>query len=109
MKETLRVKRLWAMGQFNNIELYDEITEIPEKVALNPQARGLLYKLLILEMERAHKKYLNFYRDNPMLMKVFPANVEDVDEVVAVIETERTRTYNEFLQELNFIQDINKE
>ena len=94
MQRSLRVKRLWSMGNYNNVELYDEIIEIPEKVALNPNATGLLYYLMILEQEKAHKKYLALY-------KQFPANMEQLDETAKIIEEERTRTFTEFLNELN--------
>ena len=94
MNEALKVKRLWSMGNYNNVELYDEITDIPEHVALNPKARGLLYYLMILEQEKAHKKYLALY-------KKFPANMEQLDETAKIIEEERARTFMEFLDEIN--------
>lgn len=82
------------MGNYNNVELYDEIIEIPEKVALNPRATGLLYYLMILEQEKAHKKYLALYAK-------FPAKMEQIDETAKIIEEERTRTFTEFLNEIN--------
>jgi len=94
MHETLRVKRLWSMGNYNNVELQDEIFEIPQDVVLNPKARGLLYYLMILEQEKAHKKYLALY-------KRFPADMEQLDQTAEIIEQERTRTFQEFLNELN--------
>lgn len=90
------------MGNYNNVELYDEIVEIPEKVALNPKATGLLYYLMILEQEKAHKKYLALY-------KKFPANMEQLDQTAEIIETERTRTFTEFLNELNAELNTNVE
>jgi hypothetical protein len=94
LNRTLRVKRLWSMGNYNNVELYDEIVEIPEKVALSPKATGLLYYLMILEQEKAHKKYLNLY-------KKFPANMEQLDQTAEIIEEERSKTFLEFIEELN--------
>ena len=88
------------MGQFNNVEMYDEIIELPESMVLNPKATGLLYYLMILEQEKAHKKYLALY-------KKFPANMEQIDETAKIIEEERTRTFTEFLEQLN--QEHNKE
>lgn len=82
------------MGNYNNVELYDEITEIPQAIALNPKATGLLYYLMILEQEKAHKKYLQLY-------KAYPANMEQIDETARIIEEERTRTFQEFMNELN--------
>lgn len=82
------------MGNYNNVELYDEIIEIPERVALNTKAIGLLYYLMILEQEKAHKKYLT-------LITKFPASMEQLDKTAELIEEERTRTFTEFMEELN--------
>lgn len=82
------------MGQFNNVELEDSLFEIPEHVSLNPKARGLLYYLMILEAEKAHKRYLALY-------KRFPANMEQIDQTAEIIEQERSRTFQEFMDELN--------
>lgn len=94
MHEQIRVKRLWSMGNYNNVELEDTLFEIPERVSLNPKARGLLYYLMILEAEKAHKKYLTLY-------KRFPADMEQLDLTAEIIEEERNRTFQEFMNELN--------
>lgn len=94
MNRGLHVKRLWSMGQYNNVELFDEILDVPEHVALNPKAVGLLYYLMILEQEKAHKKYL-------ALVKKFPATMEQIDKTAEIIEEERSRTFTEFMEELN--------
>lgn len=101
MQETLKVRRLWSMGQFNSVELQDEILEIPQSVILNPKARELLYNLMILEMEKAQKDYLQLYRKYPVLAKIFPESLNGLDEAIMVIKEERKRTFDELLQELN--------
>ncbi len=101
MQRSLRVKRLWSMGQFNNVELQDEIIEIPEKVALNQKAIELLYQLMILEQEEAHKEYLQLFKQYPLLLKMFPANLDFLDETILAIKEEKTRTFEELLVELN--------
>lgn len=89
------------MGQFSNVELEDNLYEVPENVALNPKATGLLYNLMLLELEEAHKDYLQLYKKHPVLAKIFPANLEDLDDAILVIKEEKTRTFQELLEELN--------
>lgn len=101
MNESLKVKRLWAMGQYSNVELETTLSEIPERVALNPKAIGLLYNLMTLELEGSHKEYLKLYKDHPVLLKVFPEIVNYLDEALLAIKEEKTQTFNELMKELN--------
>jgi hypothetical protein len=93
LNRNLHVKRIYSMGNYNNVELFDEITDIPQNVVLSPNATGLLYYLMILEQEKAHKRYLQLY-------KSYPASPEQIDETFKIIEEERTRTFQEFMDEL---------
>ena len=101
MNRSISANRLWSMGQFNNYELHDEVTEIPEKIALNPKAMGLLYNLIIMEMEAAHAKYLQLYKDHPALINVFPEVMKYFDELNVAVNDNLTRTFEEFMQEMN--------
>lgn len=94
MNRNLRVERIFSLGDYNNIKFSDEVTDIPERLSLNPKGVGLLYYLMILEMEKAHKNYLALY-------KRFPATKEQMDKAAEIIEEERSRTFTEFLNELN--------
>jgi hypothetical protein len=99
MERNISVNRLWSMGQFNNYELNDEVTNIPEKIALNPKAMGLLYNLIIMEMESAHVKYLKLYKDHPSLIKVFPEVLKYFDELEIAVQEDQTKTFEEFMEE----------
>lgn len=101
MNRTLKTKRLWSMGQFNNVELASEINDIPEKIALNPKAIGLLYNLMILEMEATYNSYLEVYKNHPMLVKAFPAILDYFEEMNIAVQQEKVRTYDELMKELN--------
>jgi hypothetical protein len=57
---------------------------------------------MILEQEKAHKRYLALY-------KKFPASMDQIDQTAEIIEEERTRTFTEFLEELNRELQIKKE
>lgn len=100
MNRTLRVKRLWSMGQFNNIQFEDEVSDIPENIALNQKAIGLLYNLMVLEMEMAQKEYLRVFEKYPAFMRIFPDSVAVINETVLAIREERNRTYDEFMKEI---------
>jgi hypothetical protein len=95
------------MGQFNNVELQDEITDIPENVALNPKATGLLYNYMLLQMESAYVKYLSMYKEHPVMVKAFPAILDFFREVNIAVEDEKTKTFQQLLEELN--KDVNKD
>lgn len=101
MNRSLKVKRLWSMGQFSNVELHDEITDIPDKVALNPKAVGLLYNMMILQMESAYAGYLSIYKDHPVMIKAFPAILDFFQEMNLAVEQEKTKTFTQLLEELN--------
>lgn len=88
------------MGQFNNIELYDEINDIPQNVALNPKAIELLYHMMVMEQELAHKRYLEVFKDHPLLLKVFPESIEYLNETILAIREEKKRTFEELMKEL---------
>lgn len=94
MNRTLQVKRLYSMGNFNNVEFYDQLAEVPENVILNENAVGLLYYLMILEQEKAHKRYLALY-------KKYPANPEQFDKAFEIIEKERVQAFTELMLEIN--------
>jgi hypothetical protein len=100
MQEHIRVKRLWSMGQFSNVELETTLSDIPEKVSLNPRAVGLLYNLMTLQLEAAHKEYLQLYKNHPVLIKVFPEIIDYLDEALLAIREEKTQTFDELMKEL---------
>lgn len=107
MNKSLHVKRLWTMGQFSNIELHNEVTDIPEKVALNSKATGLLYNLMLMEMESAYVNYLSIYKDHPVMIKAFPGILDFFQEMHVAVEQEKTKTFTQLMEELS--KDVNKD
>lgn len=93
MQTSLRVERLYSLADYNNVKFSQEITEVPEKVMLNERGVGLLYSLMYLEMEKAHKNYI-------MLYKSYPASLEQIEQTASIIEEARTKTFKELLEEL---------
>jgi hypothetical protein len=93
MNKKISVERLYSLGDFKNIKFYDEISDIPENVALNEKAMSLLHFLQLLEIESSHKKYLR-------LGAMLPARPEQIDAAIELIENERSRTFVELTAEL---------
>lgn len=89
------------MGQFNNVELSDEISDIPQNIALNEKAVEMIYHLMIMEQEIAHKDYLKVFKDHPLLIKMFPEALDYLEETILAVKKEKARTFSELLQELN--------
>lgn len=89
------------MGQFNNVELFDEISEIPEHIALNDKAIELLYQFMVMEQEVAHKNYLQVFKEHPLLLKMFPEILDVLDESLLAVKQQKARTFEEFMQEIN--------
>lgn len=94
MQSSLKTERLYSLSDYNNVKFSQEVTEIPERILLNERAIGLLYSLMILEMEKAHKNYILIY-------KSYPASLEQIEQTASIIEEARTKTFKELLEELN--------
>ena len=97
MQRSLRIERLFGLGNYSNIKFVDEITEIPESVALNQKAVSLITQLQMLEIERAHARYILMERN-------FPATPEQIEKTAEILEQERSRVFEEFVVELQSIR-----
>ena len=98
MQRSLRIERLYGLGNFSNIKFVDEITEIPEPVALSEKAISLVTQLQMLEVERAHARYV-------LLGMTLPAKPEQIEKTAEILEQTRSRVFEEFLAELNQIRN----
>lgn len=92
MNRTLATKRLFSLGNYSNIEFSHTITEIPEKIALDPKAMELLSYVLLLDIEYAYKRYH---------LLIEQVNTKNLSEVIEFIETERQDTFSELLAKYN--------
>lgn len=102
MQRSLRIERLFGLGNYSNIKFVDEITEIPEAVALSQKAVSLITQLQMLEIERAYARYVLMERN-------FPATPEQIEKTAEILEQERSRVFEEFVAELQSIREPNKE
>lgn len=62
MKRSVKVERLYSLGDYKNIKVIDELLDIPDNVALNPEAMSALYSLLLANVDLQFYKYSVSYR-----------------------------------------------
>ena len=58
MERNLKVRRIFNLGDYNNIEFTEEIVDIPEKFVLNKEVMQKLRRLLMLNIESTYAEYL---------------------------------------------------
>lgn len=79
MERNLRVKRIYTLGSYQNIELGDEILGIPAQLATNERFIGELSYLQLLNLERRVNKYY-------LIREKY--RTADPEEAIALIEAE---------------------
>lgn len=57
MERTIRAKRIYALGQYQNIEIADELYNVPEKFVLDDTFCSLVSYLQLLNIERRFNRY----------------------------------------------------
>lgn len=89
MIRALRVKRLYSLGDYKNIEFYDEITDIPTHVAVNKDAVNLINFYQLLSVEKSFREYME-------LQKNFSG--KNNEECLELIMKMQEQTYEELLK-----------
>lgn len=94
MERKLSIERLYSLGNYQNVKFIDEITGIPEHIAINKDAMNLLSYSQILEVEKA---YYDYYKLR--LEKLPKGKLEDViTDTIEIIEEEQSRTWEQLLE-----------
>ena len=57
MNRSLKLRRIYNLGDYNNIEFTEEITEIPKKFVLNEEVMSKFRQLLMLNAEAGYIRY----------------------------------------------------
>jgi CDP-diacylglycerol pyrophosphatase len=86
MERTLTAKRIYSMGQYQNLELIDTISDIPEELSLNDAFIEKLALFQMLRMESRYHKYL-IMREKTREFKS--------EEALVMIEEQITQTSTE--------------
>lgn len=97
MNKTLSAERIYSLGDYQNIKFTDTITEIPEAIALNPNAVQMIRYLQIVDMEWSFINYMNLRNRQPKI----GAALETIEKALEFIEEERTRTFQRLLEAIN--------
>jgi len=63
MKKLLRVERLYSLGNYKNIKIVSELSEIPQEVLDNEKYMELLEFSLLLDTESSFHKYMKLLED----------------------------------------------
>lgn len=91
MTRTLYVERLYSMGNYENIKFSNSLKDIPEEVALNPNAVGLLFLQQLLSCEEAYLEYKKL---------VETIAQERLEDALEILKQKREQTYSELLSEI---------
>lgn len=92
MKRSVKVERLYSLGNYKNIKFVDEITDIDEEKALNPVFMGNLFRALMISCDLRYKEY------EKSLEEYVKAGYGTTDDVIEALSDE----YEEALKFLNF-------
>jgi len=92
MQRSLKVKRIYSLGAYQNIEISDEITEIPEAMASNEELMSRLFQLMALALEIKISKY---YQIRETTKNMTP------EEVVQQLEDQRDTLMQSMIEKVD--------
>ena len=82
MNMNLKIKRIYNLGNYSNVEFTEELNEIPEKLIFNKEAMHKFRKLLMLNVEIAYKKYLEtMQQDEDVQIEVQEVLIDELNEL----------------------------
>jgi hypothetical protein len=58
MNRSLKLERLYWLGDFRNIKVIDDIIDLPDEIVLNDTAVGLVRMMQLLQTEKVYQKYV---------------------------------------------------
>ena len=84
MNMNLKIKRIYNLGNYSNVEFTEELNEIPEKLLFNKEVMHKFRKLLMLNVEVSYKKYLELLEkkaeDNEHEQELISNYLEQLDK-----------------------------
>lgn len=83
MNRSIKVERLYSLGDYKNIKVIDELHEIPESVALNAELMGKLYMLLLANVDLQYYRYFLSFRETALMVDVKVP--ETMEKAVAIL------------------------
>lgn len=74
------MERVFPLKEYATLRLIDEIDELPDELALNPELVAEIRAMQLLQIELAHKRYLALHRNMAKFTSL------DLDELAAELE-----------------------
>lgn len=63
MNKNIGLKRLYKVGDFNNITFEESINEIPENIFNNKEVMDDIKYLLLVDAELGYRRYIQLYQE----------------------------------------------
>jgi hypothetical protein len=89
MKRSVTTTRLYSLGNYQNISFTDTIEDIPEEVALDNKAMGLLRSIQLFQIERSYLKYFKLKETTHKLSN------EEAMELIDELDVTSSKKFNE--------------
>lgn len=92
MKRKLNLERVYKISDYNTIRLGDEISELPDKVLMNPKAVEKVMELLQLNVEINYHKYLELcaklsrYTEDIIMSELEALKAQTVDDLKTILD-----------------------
>jgi len=64
MNMNLKIKRIYNLGNYSNVEFTEEVNDIPEGLVYNKEVMYKVRKLMILNIERQYRSYLETLKES---------------------------------------------
>jgi hypothetical protein len=94
LEQRIAVERIYNLGDYKNIKLISELTQIPQSIALNEEALSKLQYLLLVEIEQSYVQYHRIMKEAYRSESI----EKSIDYALKYLETERTQTFNQLSQ-----------
>jgi hypothetical protein len=94
MERNLKASRIYSLKPYENLQLTNEINDIPEELIVDHELILNLNKLLLLEMEIQFNNYC--------MLREKTNKVGSLDEIRVLLEEERTQAITTLFDNKNF-------
>lgn len=86
MKRSLKLERLFPLGDYKNIKFTDEVIDIPEDIVLNESLMAKIRYLQMVDIEIAFREYIS------LMQRVSTFKTEELAKAVEFLKQEQIST-----------------
>lgn len=91
MNRTVKIERLYALGNFKNLRLSEEVIDLPEEVTFNEKILNKIRYLLLLDIESTFRKYAEL---DDKLGRL------SLEKALEFLQEEKTVTFNALFEKM---------